>query len=107
MEYDGAQISYTQPQSDITATSLGMDGESVDITQMSCSQLLRQMIATHSNAWDENDELSRIMMDLPIYSYAGLITAPENFEVHKSIHSTLLFMLCTTAIMDQINIFFL
>jgi hypothetical protein len=88
MEYEGAQINCTQPQSDITATSLDLDGESIDITQMSCSQLLQQMMAANSNTWDANDELSFIMMDLPINSYATLITAPGNFQVQKSIYNT-------------------
>lgn len=35
-------------------------------TEMSCSQLLRQMTTTQSNTWDANDNLSIYMRDAPI-----------------------------------------
>lgn len=81
--YEETQIDYAPPESDITSTPFQIEGELVDMTEMTCSQLLQQMIGTQGSTWDANDDLSRLMNDLPVVSYTRLLTTP-NFEVRKS-----------------------
>lgn len=52
-----------------------------NIGEMSCSQLLLQIMSSQENKWQTEDNLSTYMMDAPIHSFTGLLTAPDYFEV--------------------------
>lgn len=80
---ESAATNNTPPHSNITPAIMGIDGDTFDITQMSCSQLLHQMMATETTTWGPSEELSMLMMDAPIQSYASLLRAPEGFEVSR------------------------
>jgi len=54
-----------------------------DITQISCSQLLRQMLTMQGNMCDTNDQLSTYLMGAPIESFTGLLMEPHYFKVKK------------------------
>jgi len=72
--------SYTTDTDSIQVTQ-----STLDITQMSCSQLLREMMRQQQQIWDLNDtELSNLLLDVPISSFTGLLAEENNFKVQNS-----------------------
>ena len=58
-----------------------MADSTFDSSQMSCSQMLRQMMTTQ-NMSSINDEQSTYLMDAPIDSFTRMLTEPYYFEVN-------------------------
>jgi hypothetical protein len=68
-------------QMDITCTQI-QQAEFL-ATEMSCSQLLQQVMSQSNNDWPEIEEMSSFLLHGPMGNYTTLLTAPDGIEVKK------------------------
>jgi hypothetical protein len=52
-------------------------------TEMSCSQLLQQVMSQGNKDWPETEEMSSFLLHGPLHSYTALLTALDGIEVKK------------------------
>jgi len=78
--------SFTQKQKSCTTNTklMQVNELTLGMPELSCSQFLHQIMGQQRNIWDEDDtEIPNLMLDLPISSFTGLLTAGDTFEVQK------------------------
>jgi hypothetical protein len=68
-------------QMDITCTQI----QQVEFlaTEISCSQLLQQVMSQSNIDWPEIEEISSFLLHGPMGSYTALLIAPDGIEVKK------------------------